>query len=179
MLLGLSPPPIYEGGSAPCNPLRRSSPFPTLSLPKSRDRVGPLMRTSLRSIHRTTGGTRASRYAARRVQAMGVAELVGAARDATPVAWLLAGPARAAAGASEPPEELAQRPVAAAGKRIFRRRCPQAHPAPPKMLWAGSGWGAIRYANGSGRFRLEPLTQVIIYQLVTAHAAAGKNKKMQ
>ena len=49
-------------GAAPCYPLRRSSPCPTLSSPKSRDRVGPLVRTSLRSTHRT-------------------------ARDATPVAW--------------------------------------------------------------------------------------------
>ena len=41
--------PIYEGGSAPCNPLRRSSPFPTLTSPRSRDRAGSLMLTSLRS----------------------------------------------------------------------------------------------------------------------------------
>ena len=70
-------PPIDEGGSTPCNPLRRSSPFPTLSSPKSRDRVGPLVRTSLRSTLRTP-------VSSGKPQATGVASRAAPTSSATP-----------------------------------------------------------------------------------------------
>ena len=96
-------PPIDEGGSTPCNPLRRSSPFPTLSSPKSRDRVGPLVRTSLRSTHRT-------------------------ARDATPVAWGLPVQPGSKRASRRAPMALRTARLAAADHRNGRRRCPQAPP---------------------------------------------------
>ena len=96
-------PPIDEGGSTPCNPLRRSGPFPTLSSPKSRDCVGPLMRTSLRSTHRT-------------------------ARDATPVAWGLPVQPGSKRASRRAPMALRTARLAAADHRNGRRRCPQAPP---------------------------------------------------
>ena len=93
-------PPIDEGGSTPCNPLRRSSPFPTLSSPKSRDRVGPLVRTSLRSTHRT-------------------------ARDATPVAWGLPDQPGSKRASRRAPMALRSARLAAADYGNGRRRCPK------------------------------------------------------
>lgn len=46
--LGAPPPPIYKGGSAPCDPLRRSSPLATLLL--SSWRLGTESQLSLRSL---------------------------------------------------------------------------------------------------------------------------------
>ena len=103
---GRSPPPIYEGGSAPCYPLRRSSPFPTLSSPKSRDRVGPLVRTSLRSTHRT-------------------------ARDATPVAWGLPVQPGSKRASRRAPMALRTARLAAADHRNGRRRTPRPGKLPP------------------------------------------------
>ena len=99
-------PPIYEGGSAPCDPLRRSSPFPTLSSPKSRDRTGRLVPTSLRSTLRS-------------------------ARDATPVAWCLPVQPGSKRAILRAPMALKIVRLAAADFRNGRRRCPQAHPVPP------------------------------------------------